>query len=162
VFSRREYLKTTALVAVGASTLLAGCSSGRAADAGKPRVPNEPDYEGWFKGVSNYDGTVDLRGHSQVRIAVGSAGNMGAFGFAPAAVAVSPGTTVIWEWTGNGGGHNVVAADGDFDSGSLVSTKGHTFEHTFDDPGIFPYVCAPHRAVGMRGAIFVALGEPGS
>jgi halocyanin-like protein len=152
----------TALVAVGFSMLLAGCSDGSAADADKPRVPNEPDYKGWFDGVSNYDRTIDLRGQSQVRITVGAEGNMGALAFGPAAVAVSPGTTVTWEWTGKGGGHNVVAQNGSFDSGPLVSEKGYTFEHTFDEPGVFPYVCAPHKSIGMRGAIFVALGEPGS
>lgn len=147
---------------MGAVTLLAGCSDGRAADGGKARVPIEPDYKGWFDGVSNYDRTFDLRGQDRVTIRVGAEGNMGAFAFDPAAVAVSPGTTVVWEWTGKGGMHNVVARSGVLDSGALVRDRGHAFEHTFDEPGVYPYVCEPHAEMGMRGAIFVALGAAGS
>lgn len=159
--SRREYLSGAALLAVGGMAALAGCTSGRAADADKARVPTEPDYKGWFDGVSNYDRTIDLRGQDGVMIQVGAEGNMGAFAFGPAAVAVSPGTTVTWNWTGKGGGHNVVAESGAFDSGDLVSTSGYTFEHTFTEPGIYKYVCEPHKSMGMRGAVFVALGDAG-
>jgi halocyanin-like protein len=117
----------------------------------------EPDYGGWFDGVSNFDGTVDRTGSSRVTVEVGAKANGGAFGFGPAAVQVSPGTTVVWEWNGKGGVHNVVADDGSFES-EMVGEAGHTFEQTFDEPGTYTYYCAPHKAMGMKGAVHVAAG----
>jgi halocyanin-like protein len=70
-------------------------------------------------------------------------------------VAVSTGTTVVWEWTGEGGAHNVVAEDGTFDSGETVTEAGTTFEYTFEEAGTYTYVCTPHEAVGMKGAVYV-------
>jgi halocyanin-like protein len=69
-------------------------------------------------------------------------------------VAVSSGTTVVWEWTGQGGGHNVSADSGDFES-ETVEEEGHTFEYTFEETGTQEYVCTPHQAVGMKGAVVV-------
>lgn len=68
-------------------------------------------------------------------------------------MAASSGTTVTWRWTGRGGGHDVVADNGAFASGDLVTTA----DHTFDVPGVYKYYCPPHRATGMCGAVFVAL-----
>lgn len=148
-------------------TALAGCG---AAGAGKPSrteppgstLPVEPDYGDWFAGVSNYEATADRRGESAVTVRVDSEANMGAFGFDPAAVAVSPGTTVAWTTTGAGGGHNVVSETGAFHSGALVRTTGHTFTHRFVDPGTYRYVCEPHRKMGMRSAVVVLAGDPGT
>ncbi|MEF8867986.1 MAG: halocyanin domain-containing protein, partial [Haloarculaceae archaeon] len=128
------------------------------------------DFGGWFEDVSNYDGVVDRRGQSEVTVTVGAAGNGGNFAFGPAAIRVDPGTTVIWEWNGQGGGHNVVAEEGtDYSYESeLVSEAGFTFEHTFEQEGISKYYCVPHRSLGMKGAVVVgdqgagpaAVGEP--
>ncbi|MUW14433.1 halocyanin domain-containing protein, partial [Halorubrum sp. CBA1125] len=88
------------------------------------------------------------------------AGDVG-FAFDPAAIRVDAGTTVVWEWTGEGGAHNVVSAEGSnsqFDSGQQVEEQGHTFEQTFDSAGIELYYCTPHRANGMLGAIEVVEG----
>jgi halocyanin-like protein len=118
-----------------------------------------PDYGGWFGDVSNFDGTVDKRGQDSVEITVGAEGNNGAFAFGPAAVMVTPGTEVVWKWTGNGGGHNVKSADGGpLDSGSLVSEAGTTYSHTFESDGIYKYVCTPHKGLGMKGAVVVRPG----
>ena len=77
------------------------------------------------------------------------------FAFAPAAVRVSPGTTVVWEWTGNGGTHNVVnREDGLFES-ELTVSEGHTFEYTFEESGEYRYVCIPHETLGMVGVVVV-------
>lgn len=159
---RRDYLHALGL---GGMAALAGCSAAGASTSehdADPTLPTEPDYGGWFSGVSNYNATVDRRNESRVGVEVGAHGNMGAFGFGPAAVAVSPGATVVWRWTGKGGGHNVVADDGSFTSGGLVDAAGHTYELRFDAPGIFRYVCEPHRTMGMRGAAVVLAGEPGT
>ncbi|WP_227015737.1 halocyanin domain-containing protein [Haloarcula sp. JP-L23] len=143
---RREFVQTA----------VAGAALGA---AGTVTAQEEADYGGWFDDVSNYDGTVDKRGQDTVEIAVGAQGNNGAFAFAPPAVMVSPGTEVVWTWTGEGGGHNVVSdGDGPLDSGELVSEQGTTYSYTFESEGIFKYVCEPHAGLGMKGAVVVRPG----
>jgi halocyanin-like protein len=110
--------------------------------------------EEYLSDANQYDGSVtDMTGSDSVTVDVG-AGSDG-FAFAPAAVRVSTGTEVTWEWTGEGGSHNVVAQDGgDFES-ELVGEEGHTFSQTFEETGVVTYYCNPHRGVGMKGAIVV-------
>ncbi len=120
-----------------------------------PAAAQEDPYDGWFDDVENYEGTVDYSGEETVEVMVG-AGEQGLL-FEPPAIQVDPGTTVVWEWTGEGGEHNVVDEDGAFES-ERTAEAGHTFEHTFeeDDEGeIFRYVCTPHEALGMLGAVAV-------
>jgi halocyanin-like protein len=170
---RRTMLKT---MAVGATSMaLAGCSTGGGDADGSENSDDggsgddttdggsgeddsgggeSMEFDGWFDDVSNYDGVVDETGSSEVTVEVGADGNNGAFAFAPAAITVSEGTTVVWEWTGEGGSHNVAAEDADFES-ETVGEAGHTFEHTFDSAGTYKYACTPHRAMGMKGAIVV-------
>ncbi|NUE01593.1 halocyanin domain-containing protein [Halorubraceae archaeon YAN] len=115
-------------------------------------VDEEPDYDGWFDDVDNYDGTLDFTGEDTVEVVVG-AGDDGLL-YDPAAIEIDAGTTVVFEWTGNGGDHNVAASDDSFES-ELVGDEGHTFEHTFDDEGTYTYLCTPHEALGMKGAVNV-------
>ena len=115
---------------------------------------SEPNYGGWFSDVSNYDETVDQRGESEVSVEVGVDNGGQPYGFGPAAVRIDPGTTVVWEWTGRGSSHNVVAEDGSFES-DLASEEGYTFSHTFESEGVYEYVCVPHESLGMKGAIVV-------
>lgn len=112
------------------------------------------DFGGWFENVSNFDGVVDKTGTSEVTVMVGAEGNGGGYAFDPAAIKVDTGTTVVWEWTGDGGSHNVVAEDGSFES-DLVGEAGHTFSHAFNSAGTFTYKCVPHEAMGMKGAVVV-------
>jgi halocyanin-like protein len=119
----------------------------------------EPDYGDWFADVENYEETVDRRGQSEVTVEVGAQGNGGAFAFEPAAVRVDPGTTVVFEWTGEGGQHNVVSEDGESFESELTEQAGFTFEHTFEEEGVTTYFCEPHRSLGMKGA--VAVGNVG-
>ena len=133
---------TAASLAAAGATPVAGQQTG------------EPDYGDWFENVSNYDGTVDERGQSEVTVAVGAEGNNGNYAFGPAAVRVDPGTTVVWEWTGKGNGHNVVAEGGSFES-EMSTETGHTFEYTFESAGVYKYACLPHKAMGMKGAVVV-------
>jgi len=142
-FDRRTVLKATA--AGVAIAPLAGCS-GSGGDA--------VDFGNWFDNVSNFDGTVDETGADRVEVTVGAKGNDGNFAFAPAAVAVSSGATVVWKWTGKGGLHNVVAEDRAFES-EMMSGAGETFEYTFEQTGTFKYACDPHETMGMKGAIVV-------
>lgn len=153
--TRRSYLQAVGALAL--ATALAGCTRGT---AGTPKpepiayLPTEPAYDGWFADVRNYRGTVDARGDSAVTVTVGAKNSLGHFSFAPAAVAVRPGTTVTWEWSGNGGSHDVVALDGAFRS-PYTDRTGTTFSHTFDAPGVYKYYCTPHRGMGMKGAVVV-------
>ena len=95
----------------------------------------------------------DATGQTTAVVDVG-AGDDG-LAFAPTRLRIDPGTTVRWEWTGEGGAHTVTAVDGEFDSGDPVGEAGHVFEHQFTDPGTYEYLCRPHQAAGMSGRIEV-------
>lgn len=88
-------------------------------------------------------------------VAVGSGSGLS---FDPEELTIAPGTTVTWEWTGQGGAHNVVADDGAFNSGPPEDGDDITFSHTFSETGEFPYHCAPHEGVGMVGTVIVQEG----
>lgn len=73
--------------------------------------------------------------------------------FNPGEVRVTAGTTVRWQ-VDDLGTHDVTAVDGSFASGQVVT--GLTFEHTFDEPGTYPYVCTLHGRCdedGCRGQV---------
>jgi len=149
---RRRVIGTLGTVAVAA---LAGCSGGGSGDdraADREYLDSEPDYGNWFDGVKQYTQTVDWTDREEVTVTVGYE----QYSYDPAAVAVSSGTTVVWEWNGRGGGHDVVSPgeNGPLES-DLVHTAGHTYSHTFDEPGIYRYRCTPHETLGMRGAVAV-------
>jgi halocyanin-like protein len=113
-------------------------------------------FDDWFDDVDTYNGTtVDARDQDEVTVTVGAEGNGGAFAFDPPALRVDPGTTVVWQWSGDGGAHNVVAEDGTFESGPPAAEAGATFEHTFEEAGVYKYISAPHRGLGMKGAVVV-------
>ncbi|MEF8882939.1 MAG: halocyanin domain-containing protein [Halapricum sp.] len=143
--SRRDFLK----VASGAAAVTAASGSATAQEGGG----GKPDYSGYLSDANVYDGTTaDLRGQDEVVIDVG--GGEG-FAFDPPAVRIDPGTKIIWEWTGEGGGHNVVGNNADFRSGDPIDEEGHTYERTFEESQIVEYYCLPHRDIGMLGAIAV-------
>ncbi|MEF8777144.1 MAG: halocyanin domain-containing protein [Haloarculaceae archaeon] len=170
--SRRRFLQLS-----GAATVatLAGCAGGAsdstttedgAANGATDTATATPgtrtattDFGGWLADTSNFDGTVrDARDEDALTIAVGASGNSGNFAFEPAAVTIDPGGTVTWEWTGEGGSHNVVDESGSFESGDPTDTAGDTYEQTFSDAGVVKYFCRPHRDLGMRGVVVV--GDP--
>ncbi|MFB6156480.1 MAG: halocyanin domain-containing protein [Haloferacaceae archaeon] len=136
----------------------AAATAGSAALATTRRAAAQDAFGGWLSNVSNYDGVVDRTGQSEVTITVGAKGNNGNFAFGPAAVRVDPGTTVVWEWNGKGGQHNVVAKEGaDFES-KLTGEAGFTFSRTLDAEGVVKYYCQPHEALGMKGVVVVGSG----
>lgn len=107
---------------------------------------------GYLANVDGFDGAVvDRRGRARTRVTVGDDG----FGFAPPAIRVDPGATVIWEWGEEGGAHVLRGVDREFSSGDAVAEAGHTFEQTFDETGIYRYYCLPHTALGAHGAVVV-------
>lgn len=131
------------LAAFGAGTVVgfAGCLGGEDLE--------EETYDDWFRGANNFEGTVDRTGESEVLVEVGAVDGLA---YEPAAVRVSTGTTVIWEWTGLGGRHDVVEMGEEFES-NLYLDAGRHFSHTFDEPGVYRYVCTPHQTNGMIGAV---------
>jgi halocyanin-like protein len=139
---RRTYL------ALAGTLPLAGCLGGGNGDGGER---SEDSYGDWFDGVGNYEGETDLTGETAVTVSVGGEDGLA---FEPPAIRVSVGTTVRWEWTGRGGLHNVVDEGGAFQS-ELQQEAGATFEHTFDESGVYRYVCEPHRSLGMKGGVRV-------
>lgn len=139
---------------------LAGCGGDGGGDgggdSGNSDVPSRIDD--YLSPAGNYDGTiVDNTGQDEVVVDVGAAGNGGNRAFAPPAVRISTGTTVSFEWTGQGGLHNVVSTDDsdfDFNSGD-PKISGDPFEQSFDNTGIGLYYCGPHESAGMLGGIEV-------
>jgi serine/threonine-protein kinase len=171
---RRQFLITGATAAVAA---LAGCS-----DSGGGESPNDDENGTTESGeaetemsgpegevdrylidvdAGGYEGEImDNTGQDSVTVAVG-AGPEG-LNFDPAAIQIDPGTTIVWEWTGEGGGHNVIPAEDGTISGygieEIIQEQGYTIEETFDQEGVGLYYCQPHKALGMHGAFIVGGG----
>ena len=150
--SRRAFIRTDggAAAAAGAATATAGTAAAQEA---------EPDWPSEAEGnVGSYE---DLRGEDEVTISVG-AGDQG-LAFDPTLAWVDEGATIVWEWTGEGGSHNVqTVEDGgpaELDSGDPVGEEGTTYEYetSGDDAGITHYHCVPHTATGMHAGL--AVGE---
>jgi halocyanin-like protein len=145
-YTRRGLLRAGAGAAAAATA---------AATAGPAGAQSGADFDGYLSDVANYDGTVaDGTGRDSVTVAVGAQGNGGGFAFDPPAVKVDPGTTVVWEWTGAGGQHNVVENSGAFGS-ELVVEEGFTYEQSFESEGVVKYYCRPHQTLGMKGVVVV-------
>ncbi|WP_330630378.1 halocyanin domain-containing protein [Halocatena halophila] len=127
------------------ASTLAGCLSG-------DEQSEEPEsIDAWLSDTDSFDGVTDRTGASSVVVDVGVSGNNGSNGFTPVAIAISPDTTIQWNWVD--GYHNVVDTADAFDSGEPESDA--TFEHTFTEPGTYTYYCSPHRQMGMKGAVVV-------
>lgn len=152
-----EHLNRRRFVASAGATIsavtLAGCGSDGGGDGGND-VPEAIDEH--LQDANGYDGEIDDQtGSDEVTVEVGTGSN--GYAFDPAAVRVDAGATVVWEWTGQGGGHNVSStdeSDAEFES-EIVDEEGHTFEETFDEAGHMLYQCDPHAANGMLGAVDV-------
>ena len=150
---RRDFVRTA-----GGATAAVAASAGATGTAAAQEV--QPD---WPSGASsgNVGSYTDARGQDEVTISVGAGSN--GLAFDPTLVWVDEGTTVVWEWTGAGGDHNVQTVEGggpaSLDSGSPVGEEGYTYEYetSSEDAGITHYHCVPHTAVGMHGGI--AVGE---
>lgn len=148
---RRTFLRAVGGLAVAG--LFAGCTDGNDGNGGTDGTDDGDggsSVDEWLSDADNYDSVTDLTGEDAVTVEVGP--ERDEMTFEPAAIRVTPGTTVTWEWIGSGY-HNVVARDGEFDSGG--PEKGATFEHAFDAAGTALYYCDPHRSAGMKGAVVV-------
>lgn len=143
-YSRRRVLGATAV----ASTLPAISMSAGVAGA------QQDAYDGYLEDDENFDGqTRDGTGLDSVEVIVGAQGNDGPNAYDPSAVLVDPGTTVEWLWTGDGA-HDVSHEEGEFQS-DMTAEEDFTFEHTFEEEGVYKYFCTPHIGLGMKGVIVV-------
>ncbi|MCG1004573.1 MULTISPECIES: plastocyanin/azurin family copper-binding protein [Halobacterium] len=155
-YSRRRFLASTAVVGAAA---LAGCSSG-GGDGGGGGGGGEETTEAQTEQASD-----DSSGNV---VTVGPGGQLA---FEPDEITVSTGDTVTWEFASPS--HNVCAYPemndkvsipegasgfGTMEQGgdafALVS-QGETFEHTFETPGEYTYVCVPHATSNMVGTVVV-------
>lgn len=152
---RRKFLRSVSSVVVAG--LIAGCTNGGSegndgsGNGGTNNSNGSSSVDQWLANTGNYDSVEDMTGKTPITVEVGAKGNSGANAFAPAAIQISPGTTVTWEWVN--GYHNVVAKNGQFSSGD--AEQNTTFKHTFETPGTVLYYCKPHRSMGMKGAVVV-------
>lgn len=148
---RRQFLLATGTATMG-NSVFAGCIGG------EDTIPGEeyPALDNWLSETEvggaddTYSGIIsDQRGNDEIQVEVGVKGNRGNFAFGPSAVAVTPGTTVRWVWTGKGGGHRIVADPEDqigksdyvFSSSNSVAEAGHEYVRTLDESGIALYHC---------------------
>lgn len=156
---RRTVLRTVGGIAIG--SVVTGCMSGASDSSGTGGTGGENgpnSIDDWLSETKNYDGTIrDRPGKKSVTVTVGPKENE--YVFAPAAMRVARGTTITWKWI-DSGYHNVIATDGQFNSGQ--PEQNATFEHTFETAGTFYYYCEPHRSMGMKGAVIVSGDDSGS
>ena len=146
---RRDFVRTA-----GGATAAVAASAGAAGT-----VAAQEERPDWPSGVTggNLGTYEDARGQDEVTVEVGA--GSGGLAFDATELWVDPGTTIVFEWTGAGGAHNVVTVEGpaDLDSGTAVDEEGYVYEYevTEEDAGITHYHCAPHDAVGMHAGIAV-------
>jgi halocyanin-like protein len=160
---RRDFLRAAsvggAVAAAGAGTA-AGQEGNESGGGGGGGGGGPIDYG--IDGANNYDGPgsgADATGQSEVTIEVGATSNGLAFG--PAAVHVDPGATITWEWTGEGGAHNVhhQSGPGDYES-EIQSSGSYEWQVPDDASGISEYQCDPHAGQGMIAALAIGSDVP--
>ncbi|MGE5207947.1 MAG: kelch repeat-containing protein [Alphaproteobacteria bacterium] len=90
------------------------------------------------------------------------------FAFSPSTVNISVGDSVRWTWAGSG--HSVTSGphcipDSQFCSPNdmncfpgVLSNSGTVYQHTFNTPGSYSYICIAHCGVGMTGVVNVSGG----
>ena len=97
--------------------------------------------------------------------------------FVPEEYEVGVGDTVVWrntsgadhtvtayesgipedaDYFATGGYEDETAARNAWNDGDGGFSPGETFEHTFEVPGTYAYVCLPHEKGGMTGTIVVS------
>jgi halocyanin-like protein len=175
--NRRTFLRTAGGATAGTAAFgaagRAGAQEGTATPGGGTGPPGGDGESGGGGGVApppangpgvsdtgNFEGTTaDRRGQSAATVMVGTEGNGGSNAFTPPAIHVDAGTTVLFEWTGDGF-HNVVEETEGWRSGDPVGEAGVNYEHTFEEAGIAKYYCDPHLQTGMKGAVVVGDDYP--
>lgn len=157
--NRRRFIQ-----GIGASALLslAGCSGGDGG-GGSDETTTEENEET----TTTTEETATTTESGPVTVAVGPEKRLR---FEPEHVDVSVGDTVVWEF--ESAGHNVTShpdaspkcenpegaepfTSYEDEQHYAINEVGTTFEHTFEVPGEFVYVCTPHAGQGMVGSVTV-------
>ncbi|ERH04653.1 MAG: plastocyanin [Halorubrum sp. J07HR59] len=149
--SRRNFLRATGGTAAAVGVTAAGT---RGAAAQSVEWPSQVTS-------GNLGSEEDARGQDEVTVIVG-AGEQG-LAFSPTKLWIDPGTTVTFEWAGQGGSHNVETIEGPSQmEADLASEEGYTYEYEFTEAeaGITAYQCNPHKSIGMFGGIAVGDDVP--
>jgi halocyanin-like protein len=155
---RREFMRTAggATVAAGATAGAVQPATAASGGGGGGGGNVEPAFGSYLDNANLYETTEDLRDQDAVTISVGGGDGLA---FDPPAIWISPGTTVTWEWTGQGGGHNVMVNEGPagFGHEEIIGEEGYTYEYEFteEDAGITTFFCQPHEGQGMKGGVAV-------
>ena len=183
IVSRRRALQ---VLGIGGMAALAGC--GDDSEAGAPTAENGDDggdgddgssstqsdggdEDAAPPGADQLGGPDDLRSSATVEaLSLDEDQGAGEFVFSPAIVWLEQGGTVTFE--NASGSHSATAyhpnndkpnrvptGSASFDSG--VMSDGDTFEHTFEESGVYDYFCSPHEGLGMVGLVVVSEAEPG-
>lgn len=150
---RRSLLRAGGASAVG---LLAGCLTDEEAE---PEVNTERDDEQEETDVDPEstpgDGERDEPLSGTATITVGP--EVDPFVFDPEDLGITPDTTVQFVWATDT--HNVVVRDQPDGAGweghEAIEDAGAEYQHTFEVPGSYEYVCEPHDAQGMEGTLQV-------
>ncbi|WP_302081300.1 cupredoxin domain-containing protein [Salinibaculum rarum] len=160
--TRRGLLAGTAGLAVAG---LAGCT-------GAPEASNDQnsgdDQAGHGDEAHGHDTVSEPKASREVAVNTARNGDSTEYHFDPHVTWVEPGGTVTWRL--ESGSHTATAyhpgndqpqlvPDGTeaWDSG-MLSEEGETFEHTFENEGVYHYLCTPHETFGMMATVIV--GEP--
>ena len=77
--------------------------------------------------------------------------------FAPAALSIAAGTTVVWTWQTGATSHTVTPAASEPTGSGPPANAPKTYQYKFNNPGTFVYYCTVHGSptAGMRGTITV-------
>jgi len=178
IVSRRRTLQA---LGIGGMAALAGCGGSESSaptaddgDDGSTGGSNDSEGESAEEappGADQIGGPDDLRSSATVEaLSLDEDRGAGQFVFSPAVVWAEPGGTVTFEDVS--GSHSATAyhpnndkpnrvptGAASFDSG--VMSAGETFEHTFEEPGVYDYFCSPHEGLGMVGIVVVSEAAPG-
>ncbi|MDY6778708.1 MAG: plastocyanin/azurin family copper-binding protein [Candidatus Nanohaloarchaea archaeon] len=151
---RRDYLKLSGAVGLAG---LAGCVNPPQSEENKHHGQNE---HGKHHEHSN-DHYSEPQPHAEVEMYTEGQ----EYHFSPHVAWVEEGGTVTWH--NKSGAHTTTAYSEDndtvqripddaesWDSG-LLTEKDATYEHTFEEAGVYDYFCSPHEGKGMLGSIIV-------
>ncbi|MBI2109238.1 MAG: cupredoxin family copper-binding protein [Parcubacteria group bacterium] len=93
---------------------------------------------------------IEVPAPSVVEVPVRVLATIQGFAFSPASITVKKGTTIVWT-NKDSVGHTVTGGGGGPDSRLLG--EGESYSFTFNNAGVFNYVCSPHPS--MRGTVTV-------
>jgi plastocyanin len=131
-------------VVVLAALVIVGCSSSSSTTTAAPATAPAGGYVGTSPAAGGGSATTTAPA------AGGTAVTISGFAFSPASVTVKVGDTVTWT-NKDSVPHNVTAADGSFNSGSLA--QGASFSFTFQKAGTYTYRCTIHPSMAPATVI---------